>query len=252
MAGSKIFVLWGKGYGPKKHRPFTIEPRKHGSVLAGIPARSKQIAFEKAAILRELHRRLLRPRKPKTKGVVIKDFLRELNSGILSPPGTVRAIKHVGRSSLYGWPEAYQKDGLMGLAPKYKTKTSKKERAIFRPLAKPIEMKFPGPPRRNGKVFFLERLKRRWKGPALECPIQISIFYSMPIPRPIKMSMRMRLLKDQPPHTLKPTLNALDCFIMNSLQGIIFKDPSQIVQFHSEKFWAWWPQTRILIEPPKV
>ena len=63
-------------------------------------------------------------------------------------------------------------------------------------------------------------------------------------PQPEKVSLRLVQYVAR-----KPVLNALDCFIMNCLNSVVFKDPSQIIQFHSQKDYAQWPQTRILIKP---
>lgn len=242
------FMAWKESRALRR-RPFTSEPQKNRNILAGVDPRLRQISFDKLAILRELHHRLLKPRKTRTKGQVIRNFLIEFNAGILSPPGGIRILRHAGRSSLYAWEKTYQRDKLAGLVPKYKTKLSKKDRATFRPLTKPIILKFPGQPKRYLKTFFQQRLRRRWQGPPLEQAIKLNIFYSMAIPKGIEMPIRMKILKHQISHTGKPTLNALDCFIMNCLNSVVFKDPSQIIQFHSQKDYAQWPQTRILIKP---
>jgi hypothetical protein len=239
------FKIWN-GEKIKKRRVF-IEPPKNKTILAGIDPRLKQRALDRLAILREFHNRLFKLRKPKTKTKIIEDFLSEFNSGILYPDETAKSIKHIGRATLYNWLKAYQRYGLMGLVDKFKTRLERKGKVTFRYLQYPIELKFPGPPKRSGKAFFLDRIKRRWKNSPLECPIGISIFYSMPIPKGTKMPRRMKMLRHQISHIGKPTLNALDCFMVNCLRGVVFEDCSQIVKFHSEKKFAWWPQTRILI-----
>jgi hypothetical protein len=178
----------------------------------------------------------------------MRDFLADLNSAALWPEGATGPIPHIERSTLYGWIELYRNGRFPALIPRYQIKSST-GRPTFRPLKRPIELKFPGPPRRNGKTKFLVRIKRRWKNPPLECPIGLSIFYSLPIPKKTKMPRRMKMLKGKISHTGKPNLNSLDCFIVNCLCGTVFRNPSQIVLRHSEKQFSWWPQTRILIKP---
>lgn len=153
-----------------RKRPWADVSQKDRSVLIGIDPRLRQIALDKLALLQEFHFRLSKPRKPKTKRKVIRDFLREVNSGILWPEASRGSIRHLGISTLYNWLKIYRKDRLAGLIPKYKTKLSKKAQAIFLLLARPVELKLPGAPRRNGKAFFLERLRRRWKGLLLNSP----------------------------------------------------------------------------------
>ena len=230
-----------------RKRPWTDVSRENLSVLMGIDPRHRKIGLDRLALLREFQFRLSKPRKPKTKGKVIRDFLREVNSGILWPNASRSSIRHLGISTLYGWLKIYKKDRLAGLVPKYKTKLSKKAQATFLPLARPIELKFPGRPKRNGKAFFLERLRRRWERDPLEQPIKLTIFYSMAIPKGTKMQKRTRMLKHRISHTSKPYLSALDRFIVSCLSGVVFKDQSQIIQFHSQKDYEWWPQIRILI-----
>jgi len=224
------------------------EPRKDRAVLAGITPRLKQIAYDRLAILRAYHRRLLKPRKPGTKTKVMRDFLGDFNSGALLPEGITGSITHIERSTLYNWDGFYRNSGLPALVPRYQIKSST-GRPTFRPLKRPIEIKFPGRPRRNGKAAFLARIKRRWKDPPLECPIHLSIFYSIPIPKKTKIPRRMKMLKHRISHIGKPHLDALNAFIVDCLAGIVFGDHSQIVEFHSGKKFEWWPQTRILINP---
>jgi Holliday junction resolvase RusA-like endonuclease len=243
----ETFMGWRERRSSRR-RPFTVEPRKNRGVLKGIDSRLRQIAFDKLAILRELHHRLTEPTKFKTKTEIIENFVAEFNSGILSPVEIAGTIRHISRSGLYNWESLYRKDGLVGLVPRYKIKSLSKERATFGPLEKPIILKFSGPPRRNGKAFFLERLRRRWKGPPLECPIRLNIFYSFGIPKGVVMQVRMGILRYRAYHITNPTLNALDVFLVSCLSGVVFKDPSQIVQFHSEKRFAWWPQIEIQIK----
>lgn len=242
-----IFKTWDRKKIEKNHLRFD-EPQKKQSVLEGIDPRLKQVALDRLAILRKLQERLSKPRRPKSKGEVIRRFLEEYNSGILFPRSdwAIATILHLSRATIYNWQERYKKYKLTGLVPKYKMKGSP-GKAVFRPLGEPVELKFLGPPRRNGKKFFLERLKRRWKHPPLGCPIRVSIFYDMPVSRGITMPMRRRMLRGEIVHIGKPTLDDFNVFYMNCLIGVLFKDRSQIIKFNSEKKFSWYPQTRILI-----
>lgn len=237
-----VFQLWGRSRTSKK-RPFVESPRRDRAGLVNVDAKPKQIALDRLAILRTLHSRLSQPGKLKSKKEVMESFLHDLDSGLLWPDGGPSSIRHAGRATLYGWRRLYEVGGLAALVPRYRTKPST-EKSIYRPLANPIEMRFAGRPRRSGKRDFVLRLKRHWKNPPLESPLRLAIYYSFPIPTP--MARRMRLLRHKVSHRGKPNLDCLNAFVVSCLVGVAFKDPGQIVQFHSEKTYDWWPQVRIL------
>ncbi len=232
-----------------KKPPLPIDSTKKQTALAGINPRLKQVALDRKAILMAVFFRFSKPGKFKTKEAVLRNFLKEFNSGILWPDGAKETIRHVGRSTIYNWIRLYKKGGLLALTPRYKMKSSS-GKATFRPLSNPkIEMKFPGQPKRNGKIKFVERVRRRYKNAPLECPVRLSIFYSMQIPRGVKMPLRMRLLRHEISHVWAPHLTALNAFIISCLTGTVLKDPSQIVHIHSEKSFSWWPEVKIVIRP---
>jgi Holliday junction resolvase RusA-like endonuclease len=229
-----------------RRRPRIAEPRKNRDILASVDPRLKEIGYGRLAVLRGLHHRLSKPGRFKTKEELRGRFLDDLNSGILWPDGIRKFISHIGRSTLYAWDKLYRNGGILALVPRYGTKSSA-GRATFWPLEYPIELKLSGPPRRNGRADFRTRLKRHWKNPPLGGPIHLSIFYSMPIPKKTKMPRRMKMLKGRISHQGKPNLDALNAFVVGCMTGIVFKDHCQILQFHSEKKFGWWPQTRILV-----
>ena len=243
-----IFKVWGKR--TIKKRPWVEEPKKDRRVLAGLDPRVRQIAYDRLAILREYHARLSKLGRPKTKKEVIESLLDDIESGIIWPDRPIRSIPRIGKSTLYNLDKAYLKDKLLGLVPRYKTKLLT-GRATFHPLEKYVEMKFPGPPRRNGKTSFLARIRRRWKSPPLEGPIRLSILYSMPIPKGTRMPKRMKMLKGKISHTIKPNLDTLDAFIVDCMTGIVFKNHCQIVGLKSQKEYQWWPQTRVRMKALK-
>ncbi len=245
------FKAWAKSR-ISRRRPGIPELPKRGSVLTGIDPRLKQRAYDRLAILREYQLRLSKLGRFKTKTKIMQIFLADLNSGVLWPDGT-RSIRHVSRGSLYNWLELYRNGGIAALVPRYSghKKTLSPERAIFKPLVNPFELRFPGPPKRKGKLLFIERIKRHWEYPPVECPISLAIFYDMPIPKGTNMLMRRKMLKHKIAHTGGPNIDALDAFVVNCLTGILFKNHCQIVQIHSEKHYGWWPQVRILIQTVK-
>jgi Holliday junction resolvase RusA-like endonuclease len=244
MTQGTVFKSWGKK--TSKRQSLGEPSRKDRAVLVGVNPKLKQIAFDRLAILRNFYCKSSQPGKLKTKAEVMKNFLNEFNSGVLWPEGGGISVRHVGRATLYNWRRLYANGGLAGLVPHYRVKHLE-GRATFRPLKNPIEMKFAGRPRRNGKKDFTLRVKRHWKFPPLTCPVRLSIFYSFPIPKKTKMKRRMRMIRHQISHVGKPNLDALNSFTIGCMLEIVFKNHSQIVDFRSQKQWSWWPEIRILI-----
>ena len=243
-----IFKIWEKRVSKKRGIPGS---RKNWSSLPGVNPKLKQKAYDRAMVIRKYHSLLL-SKGFKKKTEMKKEFLADFNSGSgFWSDGSKGSISKICSSTLHNWEMIYKKNGLAGLVPRYKTKSST-GRAVFRhPCSKKFEMKFSGQPRRNGRARFLERIKRHWKSPPLECPIRLTIFYSMKVPRGIRMARRMKILKHRISHTIRPNLDALNAFAINCMTGIVFKNHSQILSFHSEKEYCWWPQTKIIIQPLK-
>jgi Holliday junction resolvase RusA-like endonuclease len=185
--------------------------------------------------------------------VVIRKFVAEVNAGMLRPEGASKFISHISKSGLCKFWNDYKARGISGLVPRYKYKgNSSTQKPTFRFVAKPFEMKFAGRPRRNGKKEFQARIRRRWKWPPSENPIRLAIYYSMPIPKGIKMPMRKKMIRQKMFHINKPNIDALNGFVVDCFSGIVLKDHSQIVHFHSEKKFETWPQVRILIQELKA
>jgi Holliday junction resolvase RusA-like endonuclease len=217
-----------------------------------IHPRAEEIAHIRLAILRTWRCELSKIEKPKTKTQVTIEFLELLNSGMLVPEGIIFKPRHVGRSSLYYWDKAYRQGGLKALAPRFKWKPGSKAALVPINLGSNLtsslkKIKIPGTPGRRAKSDILSAIREQWKGRPIGGPIQIAIFYSMPIRKGTKMRRRMRMLYRKISHMGKPDLDRLNNFIMECLVGIVFCDHSQVVLFHSEKSFGWFPQTLIVI-----
>jgi len=226
-------------FGPRRYWPSTIHQK------------SVEIAHIRLAILNAWQRELKKIEKSKTKTQATVEFLQLLNSGLFIPEGTAsKFFKHVGRSSLCGWEKAYRESGFRALLPRYKWKPGSGATLVPINLTWNLkEIKIPGPPKRHEKDDILFWIRQYWQDPPLECPIQLGIFYSMPIRKGTKMPRRMKMLNHKISHTGKPYLDFLNSHIMDCLAGIVFHDHSQVVLFHSEKTFAWWPKTLIVIRP---
>jgi hypothetical protein len=63
------------------------------------------------------------------------------------------------------------------------------------------------------------------------------------------MVRRAKMLRHEISPRGKPNLDALNAFTVGSISGVVLKEHSQIVQFHSEKKFDDLAETRILVRP---
>jgi len=231
-----------------KKRRWTFGLRKYSTRY--LHSRAEEIAHIRLAILKAWDRELKKIEKPKTKTHATLEFLQLLNSGLLIPEGMAFKLKHVSRATLYNWDKAFREGGFRALQPLFKWKPRSGAALIpIKPISSLKEIKIPGPPKRHAKDDALSWIREYWQDLPLECPVQIAIFYSMPIRKGTKMRRRMKMLNREISHTGKPYLDFLNSYIMDCLSGIVFHDHRQVLLFHSEKNYAWWPQTLIVIRP---
>jgi len=214
--------------------------------LANAHPKAKKIAFLRLAILWACSSERCNSSGIKTRAM--EEFIKTYNSGAFLPAEYER-IAHISRASLYNWKKAYKDYGISGLVPRYKFKEQpgSTPRVRFKPIPACTKIIIPGIPRCRRKHIFLSQLRKHWQAPLTDRPIGLSIFFYMPIPKGTKMKRRMRMLKHRISHTGNPDLGALNSFTLDCMVGVIFKDYSQIVRFHSEKEYRWIPETQILI-----
>lgn len=175
------------------------------------------------------------------------EFISFFNAGLILPE-IFKKPEHISRATLYNWDKLHRELGFLGLIPKYRWKP--KPGAAVIPIKQPSRLKkivIPGTPKRRAKNELLPILSREWEGPVLDCPIHLAIFYGMGIRKETKMRRRMEMLRHEISHTGKPDLDSLNAFLIDCMEGIVFKDHSQIVGFHSVKGYRWWPQILIQI-----
>ena len=207
----------------------------------------RQVAHFRFAILKAYHSELSKIEKPKMKGEVMREFLNLFNSGLLLPD-QLKKPRRVCRSSLYSWSKAYRDGGFRALIPKYRSLQTRGSYLVPIDLIRSYKkITIPGPPLLRGKHEFLRRLREQWQGPPLDCPIIISIFFFMPVPKGTSMGERMRMLKDQLSPVKSPRLSGLTDFVLEGMHGVVYKDHSQFIQLHSEKHFRWCPKTQIFI-----
>lgn len=232
-----------------QRKPFRFKNKKirgDGREVSNPDPRAVEIGRIRHAILKECENEIDQA-PPKTKGQTIREFLRFYNSDLILPE-IFNKPKHLSRSSLYGWVKRFREEGKKGLIPGWKYKVKVGATVVPMKFPKWENIKILGKPRTRGIKNFQFDLKQKWRRPPLTGPIRLFIFYGMPVPRETTIRRRMKILRREIPHTWKPNLDALNAFMVECLQGILFFDHSQILSFHSEKFFEWVPKTRISIQ----
>lgn len=231
---------------PRKPWTFRHRMRKSGIDAAGkFHPEARKIASFRLGVVK-FYRGEISSKGVRSKSEVIAEVISLCNAGLILPE-TFPRPKAISKATLYNWDKLHRDHGFLGLIPKYKWT---KPGAAVIPIKLPSRLKkivIPGPPKRISKYEFLPQLSREWEGPPLTCPIHLSIFYSMAVPKGTSMRRRMEMLKGQLSHTGKPNLDSLNAFLIDCMEGIVFKSHSQIQKFYSEKSYRWWPQTRIFI-----
>jgi Holliday junction resolvase RusA-like endonuclease len=235
-------------HGTQKRRRWSpLGPRgraSHNDII-NVNPKAKQIAHFHLAILKMCNEEIIKNPRSKTKA--IEEFVQLYNSGLIQPE-ILSKPDHISRATFYNWSEAYKDGGFTALIPRwiYKKKPGA-DLTFMKLLPTYTKIIILGNPRTRGKREFLPQLRRQWQALPLDGPIMISLFFSMPVPKGTKMRRRMKMLKYQISHSQNPNLDRLIAFTLDCMKGIVFRDHSQIIRFHSEKNFGWDPKTRIFV-----
>jgi Holliday junction resolvase RusA-like endonuclease len=207
--------------------------------------RNEAIARFRLVILNEWHPWLEKREKGKTKAEATFEFLSLVNSNLALKE---LKLKHVSRASLYGWEKKYREGGLSALAPRYGWKPESTAPDVPKNLtSKLTTIQIPGPPKAIGKDETLFWIRHYWQNPPLQCPIEITVLFSMPVRRKTKMRTRIKMCCRKISHTRTPYLDSLTVFIMGCLFGEVFLDHRQVVSIQVKKWYSSWPQTLIVV-----
>lgn len=95
---------------------------------------------------------------------------------------------------------------------------------------------------------FLFEVQKQWNRPPIEGPLKVRCSFEMPIPKGTSKKKTWAMLKEEIQHTKKPDVDNLLKFSCDCLNGVVFKDDSQIVLLQGGKFYSDTPQTLIMIE----
>jgi Holliday junction resolvase RusA-like endonuclease len=86
-------------------------------------------------------------------------------------------------------------------------------------------------------------IKQQWKGEPLEGAVHVRLLFSMPIPKGTSKKKRESMFL----HTKKPDLDNLTKYIMDCMNGIVFKDDSQVSTLTATKVYLKEPYTQITV-----
>jgi hypothetical protein len=198
----------------------------------------KAIARLKLGILKAWHSKLAEIKEPKMKGRMTRDFVELWNSGLLLPEGFTQP-KHISKSGLHAWEQAYKEKGFEGLVPKYKWRRGMIDNLVpMLPTYKKIVIS-GNPSLRFKERIFLPEIRRQWKWPPLRCPVMVVMRFFMAIPGGVPMRARMKMLNHEHPHFGTPHLDKLIAFAKNCLRGIVWEEDRQIIVLHGEKHFEW-------------
>ncbi len=99
---------------------------------------------------------------------------------------------------------------------------------------------------------FLFSVQQQYKKSPLESPIVLHAVFSMPIPKGTSRKKAALMESEWIRHTKKPDLDNLLKFVKDCLNGVVWKDDSQVWKVVARKEYSRTPQTMIHVEESKV
>ena len=132
---------------------------------------------------------------------------------------------------------------------------------------KPLRLEIPGKPIAKARPRFVRRGKfvatynaqeteegkfiiqvmQQHKGPVIDAPIELHCFFDMPIPKSTSKKKRALMLKNEIKHTKKPDIDNHVKFAMDCLNGIVWRDDSQVTALKAWKEYSDNPKTVIVV-----
>jgi len=103
-------------------------------------------------------------------------------------------------------------------------------------------------PQETEESRFLFEVQKQWARPPMEDPLKVRCSFEMPIPKSTSKKKTWAMIKDEIKHTKKPDISNLIKFIEDCLNGVVWKDDSQIIYLAGGKFYSEEAKTIIMIE----
>lgn len=132
---------------------------------------------------------------------------------------------------------------------------------IMNLFGKPIPWKRPSHKVVNGKAWVFDAQKKekeqaRWQmrsyvpsGDLLTCPCEIEFIFSFKPPEGVSRAIRRQMIVGDIPHCRKPDIDNCCKFLLDTMNGFIFVDDSQIYHMVGRKIWAEDEGSQIIIKP---
>lgn len=93
------------------------------------------------------------------------------------------------------------------------------------------------------------QLKSQYRNDPLEIPLALNLVFYMPIPSSFSGIKKRQMNNGVIAHSKKPDLDNLAKFVLDCLNGILFKDDSQICEIRMRKIYSNNPGTLIMAIP---
>ena len=101
------------------------------------------------------------------------------------------------------------------------------------------------PPRSKAYKELVKLVSRKYFPEPLEGPIEIAMFFDIKIPKSWPAWKKQEKLRTY--HSSKPDIDNLSKAILDALNGIAYKDDSQVAQWVARKCWSECPGTFIRV-----
>ena len=103
-------------------------------------------------------------------------------------------------------------------------------------------------PQETEEGRFLFEVQKQWARPPIEGPLKVRCSFEMPIPKGTSKKKTWAMIKEEIKHTKKPDISNLIKFVEDCLNGVVWRDDSQIVYLAGGKFYSEEPKTIIMVE----
>lgn len=104
-------------------------------------------------------------------------------------------------------------------------------------------------PQKGEKDRYRWQIKSQFRNNPLLTPVSLHIKFFLPIPKATSQIRKKEMIADIHHHQKKPDIDNLAKFVLDCMNGIVFKDDSQIYKLFLEKSYAEKEGILILIEP---
>lgn len=104
-------------------------------------------------------------------------------------------------------------------------------------------------PQKKEKDQYRWQIKSQFRNDPLGVPVCVIIKFFLPIPKATSRVKKREMIADVFHHQKKPDIDNLAKFVLDCMNGIVFKDDSQIYRLYLEKMYAQDEGILILIDP---